>query len=145
MLSLFKSSTPMGCGQLVQGPKNHNGGTRTQMSIGNDLKRGLRDLERQSGQHTVTTKTGLELPCVGNTAESSKALGMGGFQLEADLSVFVRVEVMPTQENFAAAGIAEKQKLTYSGNGRVYRIDQIRLLPGDSVYKFTCVDLNKGV
>jgi hypothetical protein len=110
--------------------------------MGGDTRRGLRDLRRATGRHFMTTRTNQELPCVANTAESSKAFGSGGFQLEADLSVFIDAAFMPADH--ATNGPKEKQQWTFSRDGKVYKIDHKSLLPGDGVWKFTCTDPNKG-
>jgi hypothetical protein len=113
-------------------------------SIGNETRRGLRDLERATGNETVTTNArSLTFICVANVAESSKIFGVGGFGLEADLSVYIRTELLPADHE--TNGPKEKQQWTYSGNGRMYRIDHKSRLPGGEVYKFTCNDPSKGV
>lgn len=100
-------------------------------------------MERAQGRQYITTKTGVEIACASNTAESSKSFGVGGFQLEADLSVFVRGRNMPPTDQWAAAGIAEKQKIVFSRDSKTYRIDHISQLT-DTVWKFNCNDPNKG-
>jgi hypothetical protein len=106
------------------------------MSIGRDIGRGLKGLERALGG-PVFTWNGADYPCVANEAESSKVFGAGGFALEADLVLFVRDEVLPE------VGPAEKDLVVY--RGKTYRIDKIGNLPGDGQMKLMCNTPTLGV
>lgn len=106
-------------------------------SLGSSSKRGLKSLERSTGRKVFTWPVGgSDYICVGNVAESSKTLGVGGFALEADCSIFVRLELLPEPLP------AEKQRLIF--NGKTYRIDKVSKLPGDEVLKLICNDPTRG-
>ena len=104
--------------------------------LGREIARGLKSLEGQLGGPTFTF-AGQSYPCIANEAAASKIFGVGGFTLEADLTIFVREDVL------GEVRPAETQTVTYKG--RRYRIDKVAELPGDAVIKLVCNDPNKGV
>lgn len=103
--------------------------------LGQDTKRTLRELERLTGRK-VFRWNGNNYQCVGNTSESMKDLGVGGWEIELDLSIFVRRQLLPTP------GPKEKQSLSFDGKN--YRIANVKNLPGDEVQKLICEFDSKG-
>jgi hypothetical protein len=108
-------------------------------AIGRELKRGMKELEHAVGKPVFTWPStgGQDYPCVANEASSSKVFGVGGFALEADLTLFVRLEVLPDP------GPKEKQVIVYKG--RKYRIDNLATLPGDEEMRMACNDPNRNI
>lgn len=103
--------------------------------LGSETIRTLRELERLTGRKTFTWH-GNDYQCVGNTAESMKDLGVGGWEIELDLSIFVRRQLLPSP------GPKEIQSLSF--DGKVYRIANVKNLPGDAVQKLICEFDSKG-
>jgi hypothetical protein len=108
-------------------------------AMGRELRRGMKGLERSVGKPVFTWPSTSQdtYPCVANEASSSKIFGVGGFALEADLTLFVRAEVLPDP------GPAEKQTILYKG--RKYRIDSLAMLPGDEEIRMACNDPNRNL
>lgn len=103
--------------------------------LGDAVRRSNRALERDTGNEFFVWK-GNNYAAVGNVAESSKLLGSGGFELEADLSVFARLEILPDP------GPVEKDLITF--RGKPYRIERVSVLPGSSIVKLACNSTTKG-
>lgn len=104
--------------------------------ISREITRSLRETEKNLG-NPVFTWAKKDYPCSPNEATESKSLSLGGFNLSADLLLFVRKAVLP------AIGPQEKQTLVY--NGRKYRIDKLGTLPGGEVLTLACNDASEGV
>ncbi len=104
--------------------------------ISREVVRSLRALEKDLG-NPVFTWGGADYPCCPNEATASKILGLGGFAIDADLLLFVRVAVLPDP------GPREKQTLTFTG--KKYRIDQRGVLPGQDIITLVCNDATRGV
>ena len=103
--------------------------------LAREVNRGMRALERAlATDQTAPTFTwgNVEYPCVPSQTVASQSLGPGGFSLEADLTLYVRVEVLPTP------GPQENQFVTVKG--KRYRIDKLSTLPGDSILRLICND-----
>lgn len=103
--------------------------------LSRELIRSLKETERNLGNPTFRF-AGADIPCSPNEATTSKLLGLGGESLTADLTLFVRVAVLP------ATPPKEKQILTF--RGREYRIDKIGRLAGDEVLSYICNDASEG-
>jgi hypothetical protein len=101
-----------------------------------DLCRGLKDLERDLDS-PVFNWGGNDYACIPNESTTSKVLGLGGFELSSDLVLFVRKVTLPDVPP------SEKQIIIYGG--KRFRIDQVSMLPGGEVVRFTCNDPSKGV
>jgi hypothetical protein len=99
----------------------------------------MKELERAAGNPVFTwpSTNGNDYECVANEASSSKIFGEGGFSLEADLTLFVRIELLP------ATGPQEKETLMFGG--RKYRIDNLSRLPGNAVLRMACNDPNRNL
>jgi hypothetical protein len=105
------------------------------MSIARNLNRSQKDLERALGRPTFTWNDGT-YACTATSASKSKDLTPGGFTPEADLNLFVRAELFPSDGQ-----PQPKDKLTYRGN--LYRISEVVTLPGDGLLKLVCMDSNR--
>ncbi len=101
--------------------------------IGKDIRRSIRELERQTGRKTFGWR-GNNYVCVPNVLETSKLLAAGGFEPEADLALFVRRELLPSAP-------AEKDAISFDGGS--YRISEVRKLPGDTALKLSCTIATK--
>lgn len=107
--------------------------------ISREITRSLREVEKDLGK-PVFTWAGEDYQCSPNEATASKILGLGGFELSADLLLFVRKAVL------VKGTPQEKQTLTYPGKaGRKYRIDKLGVLPGEEVITLVCIDASEGV
>lgn len=109
--------------------------------IGDAILRSQRAIERDSGNPTFKWKANQTastyvIPCMENSSDSSKILGLGGFALEADLVLFVRVEVL--------VGFAPVEKDVIQFRAKNYRLDKITRLAGDTVLKYNLISLTKG-
>lgn len=74
--------------------------------------------------------------CTTTSASRSKALTDDGFSPDADLVLFVRVDVFP-----GAFLPNPKEKIIY--NTQTFRIDSVVTLPGNGQVKLLCSDVNR--
>lgn len=75
--------------------------------------------------------------CISNTASESKELGIGGLGVVAALTLFVERAILPTP------GPGEKQRILWKS--KIYRIEMIDDVPGNSMIKLICNAATRGV
>jgi hypothetical protein len=97
--------------------------------IGKASARAVKRLERDT--EAVVTIAGTDYPCVANTSTRWSVFGEGGFALETDLTVYLRLEVCPTVPSI-------NDLVTFDGNS--YRVLRPVELPGDGTFKLICGD-----
>lgn len=106
-------------------------------AIGRALKIAIRKLEAQA-DNPVFTWNGRDYACFENTPKLRRILGIGGFESQADLSLFVRAEALPLP--------APQLGHAISFRSRPYRISGIDPCPGgEDVLKFDFVHTTRGV
>lgn len=108
-------------------------------SIAKEMVRCLKTLEKATGNPTFTWNKQV-LICMGNSAGADSALGMGGFGLSSHLIINIRLSVFGT-----GAQPLPNQKGTYSADGKIYRIDEIRTPPGQAFIQLALIDPTRGV
>lgn len=110
------------------------------MALTEEMAADLAELELELAPDGVTahvfTWNGTDYPCAPGSTTRGKSLSDGGFSLNADLVLFVRVEL------FSDTRPESKQKLTF--NSRSYRIDNVVSPAGEPFLKLICNDPNQG-
>lgn len=102
------------------------------MALPDELAADLAELETEIP--ATFTWNGAAYPCTRGSVRRSKALGSGGFSLDADLILYVRTA------HFAdvASRPQLKQKLTFED--RDFRLEEITVPAGSPFLKLTCAD-----
>jgi hypothetical protein len=115
------------------------------MALPDDIAADLAELETELAPDGVNPHTfshnGIDYPCTPGSVTRGKTLGSGGFSIEADLVLFVRAILFPTEQEHAGARPESKEKLTY--NNRSYRIEDVVTPAGEPFFKLICVDPNR--
>ena len=83
------------------------------------------------------TWNGAEYPCLASSVRRSRNLDPGGFTLEADLILYVRLAAL------GAGRPAPKEKLVHKT--RTYRIETVTTPAQDQFLKLTCADAAKAL
>lgn len=107
------------------------------MGIASDLRRGHSNLARLLGRPTFGYGGRDDYPCTVSSAGNTRTLGLGGIASDTDLTIFVRCA------EFASVYARPKplERLTY--NGGVFKVSEVRALPGDELLEISCHDINR--
>lgn len=105
------------------------------MGIGRQIKRGLKHLERALDRPGFEW-SGNAYPCTFASTTQAGRLTGGGLSPQDVGLLFVRREVLPDSIP------ALKDEITV--RGKVFHVEQIDTLPGETVLKITYADPNRG-
>ena len=107
------------------------------MDSAEELEDAFLEMEQEAmvaGEFTWAEK---DYPCLASSRGQTKKLGEGGYSMDADLTILVRVDL------FDEATPALKQRLEFEG--RKYLIEDLRRPQVGTFIKLLCNDPNRGL
>jgi hypothetical protein len=127
--------------------------------VSDELESPLEELETDLGSATFTFN-GVAYPCILSTETRGSDLESGGYVSDVDLTILVRRSQLPsaltvdstlvtadstayTADNNTIHPRPGNRASTSVNGSRVYRVIEIRLVPGGSHYEVRCMDANK--
>ncbi len=116
------------------------------MALPDEISADLAELEIEMSSDGITPNTfthnGGEYPCAPGSVTRKKTLGSGGYELDADLILFVRSIHFPDPADHDARPETE-ERITYQS--RRYKIMDVVSPVGEPFLKLICIAAEKGL